>query len=424
MPATPERGTPPSRRLASRLRTLPAHAARLPRPVRYLFRLGRQTWRRWFHDRCSQEAAALAFKTSLGLVPTFAVAFTLLRAAGMLDERSALLEFFASTLFPTDQVHEVQASLVEFADKIGSGVLGPTGLVLLIAVVYLLFHDIESFWARVWAAPSRRSLVRNFAVFYMLATLVPFMVAISLYHTAHYWRGGVVGFLAPTGSTFLALLAANKLLPSVRVRWRNAAVGAALSALLVEAAKIGFARYAMAVLARYHSIYGAFGLVPLVLVWIYVGWLTVLLGAEVAHATQRLDAIEAGDRRRGSDEAWDLCTGTTAARVMVAIARHFSSGGKALPMARIAIELALPEEAVQRVLGRLKERDLAIEADVAGSIPGWLPARPPSGILLADVLAAFRVKGALRRDDALGRLLDDMDHAEDERASVTLDQLL
>jgi membrane protein len=235
----------------------------------------------------------------------------------------------------------------------------------------------------------------------------------------------VVGFLAPRASTFLALLAANKLLPSVQVLWRFAALGAAVSAILFETAKLAFARYVLLVLERYHSIYGAFGLVPLVLVWIYVGWLTVLLGVEMAHAAQRSGAIGAstvGRRRRGPDDSWDLVTGSTGARLMVEVARHFTSGAKATGSPDLAARLGLPEEIVQRVLGRLQEHDLVVE--VEGDVSGWLPARPPSTIRLDEVFAAFRVLGdGVERDGRLGEVLEALDPAASERARVTLDEL-
>ncbi|MSP60548.1 MAG: YihY family inner membrane protein [Myxococcales bacterium] len=422
----PSRGRARARRIASLL-TRPLRPEHLPAPLRFLIRLASQTLRRWQIDRCTQEAAALAFKTALGLVPLCAVGFTLLKAAGKLDERGAFLEFFAANLFPSEEAGgSVQQAIISFADNLDSGVLGPGGLAILIVVVFLLFRDIESFWNRVWSAASRRSVVRSFTVFYMLATLVPFLVATSLYHTAHYWRGGVVGFFAPAASTFGALLAANKLLPAVKVRWQYAALGAALSAVLFETAKLGFARYVMVVLTNYKSIYGAFGLVPLVLVWIYVAWLTVLLGVELAHAAQRLDALEASGRRRISEGGWELVTGTTAARLMVEIGRHYTNGKKALAMSDLVERLRLPEEAVLRVLERLAERDLAIEVELDGG-HGWLPARPPSAIRLDEVLAAFRALGVRASgagQDRLGLLLDELDPATSIKAQVTLDDLL
>ncbi len=403
------------------------YKARMAR-LRYLVRLGRQVWCRWRIDRCTQEAAALAYKTALSLVPLCVIAFSLLRAAGELSERSALFEFFATHLFPAKEARlAVQEALISFVDRAERGNFGSVGLAALLLIVFLVYHDIEMFWNRIWSAARRRSLVSSFAVFYLLATLVPLLIAFSLYHTARFWRGGRVGLLAPFASTFLALWAANHLLPSVRVKVRAAALGAFVSAVLYEIAKGGFTYYVMLVITKYKSIYGAFGLVPLLLVWIYIAWLTVLLGAEVAHAAQRLDSLEAAEvsgRRRIEDSDWELATGATAARLLVEISRAFTAGAKPPTPAQLGTGLHLPEEVVARLLERLRERHLVVELE--GEAQGWLPARPPSHIRLDEVLIVFRpaIAEPAAERDRLNQLLGELDPAANERAKVTIDQLL
>lgn len=400
--------------------------ARLRRGGRWLVRVASQTARRWQTDRCSQEAASLAFKTVLGLVPLFAVAFALLKAVGALDARGALVEFFAAYLFPaSDERLAVGTAVVTFADNIASGVLGSTGLIVLILVVYLLFHDIEAFWNRIWSSPRSRSTFSKFFVFYTFATLVPFLLAISLYHTARYWRGGLIGYLAPFASTFVALLLANRLLPAARVRWLHAGLGAVVSAMLVELAKLGFARYVAVVLGRYRSIYGALGLVPLLLVWIYVAWLVVLLGAEIAHAAQRLATLEAGDRRRhGSDSTWELISRITAARLMLEVARRYSLEGRPMQVPELAEALALPEEVVVRIIERLHARNLILEASGESPGPGWIPARPPANIKLNQVLGAFRVSDVDNAHDRLALILAELETVEQSKGDITLADLL
>ena len=401
------------------------------RAVPWLIRVGRQTWRRWFSDGCSREAASLAYKTALGIVPFSAVAFTLLRTTGMLDERSAFVEFFASSLFPAADAREaVGETVLRFADNMAAGAMGPLGLGVLITVVFLLFYDIEAFWNRVWSAPRGRPLLSKFFVFYTLATLVPFLLAVSLYQTARYWRGGFTSFFAPFVSTFIALLLANRMMPVVRVRWLPAALGAAVSAILLEVAKRGFAKYVGMVLVKYKSIYGAMALLPLVLAWIYLCWLLVLLGAEVAHAAQRLALLEAAERRHhDASDDWQLVNGATAARLVVAIAQRYAQGEAAPSNPELAERLALPEDVVARVMARLRERRIVVEAGAAqgsdeAAAGAWLPARPPAAITLAEVLSAFRPGDPEGARDALGKLLDELAADQDRRSSMTLADLL
>jgi len=308
--------------------------------------------------------------------------------------------------------------------------VGGVGLVVLIVVVFLLWHAIEGFFNRVWSAPKARSLLSKFFVFYTLMTLVPFLSAVSLYNTARYWRGGAAGYLAPLASTFAALLLANKMIPAVNVRWGSAWLGASVSAVLFELAKFGFSRYAAVAVGKYHSVYGALGLVPLVLLWILVAWLTVLLGAEVAHAAQDLRSLEASERRRRGDvdeTGWELVNGPSAARLVLELSRAFTAGEKAPGAPQLAERLALPEEAVLRLLRRLQERELirSMAGDAGESGDGYIPARPPSVIRLNQVLAAFRV-GDPGADggDALARLLGEVERASSDRGDVTFDELL
>lgn len=395
----------------------------------WLWRVGVQTVRRWRGDGCGRQAASLAYKSMLGLVPLAAFSFTLLRSMGTLGARSALIEFFAGNLFPAQEEREaVSTALLQFADRLAEDAIGPIGLGALIIIVFFLFLEIESFWNGIWSTPRPRSLVSKFFVFYALATLVPFLMAVSLYHTAHYWRSGLAAYVAPFGSIFVALLLANRLLPAVRVRWHHAALGAGVSAVLYELAKFSFSHYAALVLGRYQSVYGALGLLPLLLVWIYVSWLVVLLGAEVAHASQRLGSLEAAERRqRRSDDLWRLVSGPTAARLMMEMTRSFTQGLSPPSTAELVERFGLPEEVVMRVLERLREQRLVLEAGGEGpdgAAPGWVPGRPPSTILLGDILSLFRPADPEGSADMLGRILRKLAHRETEETDLSLEELL
>lgn len=426
--------SPASPRSPGALGRLSALGRRLHAPdpttvLGWLWRVGIQTVRRWRGDGCSRQAASLAYKSMLGLVPLAAFSFTLLRSMGTLGARSALIEFFAGNLFPAQEEREaVSTALLQFADRLAEDAIGPIGLGVLIIIVFLLFLEIESFWNGIWSSPRPRSLVSKFFVFYALATLVPFLMAVSLYHTAHYWRSGLAAYVAPLSSIFVALLLANRLLPAVRVRWHHAALGAAVSAVLYELAKFSFSHYAALVLGRYQSVYGALGLLPLLLVWIYVSWLVVLLGAEVAHAAQRLASLEAAERRqRRSDDQWRLVSGPTAARLLLEMTRSFTQGLAPPTTTELVERFGLPEEVVMRVLESLREKRLVLETGGEGpdgAAPGWVPGRPPSTILLGDVLGLFRPADPQGSADALGRILRELAAHETQETDLSLAELL
>ena len=117
-----------------------------------------------------------------------------------------------------------------------------------------------------------------------MVTLLPTLAGFSLY-----WSGRLIEsdsftrFLMPFVIELTALVLMNKLLPRANVNWSAALAGATVTALVLEAMKVLFVRFAERMLLRsYSSVYGPLGLVPLALLWLYASWVLVLLGAEIA----------------------------------------------------------------------------------------------------------------------------------------------
>jgi biotin operon repressor len=131
--------------------------------------------------------------------------------------------------------------------------------------------------------------------------------------------------------------------------------------------------------------------------------MVILLGAEVSHAIQHLRSVNRSPSLDGDPLAH--VNGVTAARVLTAIAGAWRTSGGGIATEQLADELTLPDEAVERMCRRLEQGGLVVEAEKTG---GYLPARPPSAITLADVLALY--------DPIDGRL-------HDRAAAITLEEL-
>ena len=138
-------------------------------------------------------------------------------------------------------------------------------------------------------------------------------------------------------------------------------------------------------LDSYSGIYGSLGLIPLLLIWIYVSWLLVLLGVEIAFAFQNLRALEAEERRRRGDEP---INGLLAAQLLSVIAAAHEISGQAAPKEELIADFGLTPDVVERIVERLKGRGLV--AEVHGDINGYIPGRAAGSISLEDVLTAFR----------------------------------
>ncbi len=351
----------------------------------FIYRLALRILFQWAHDRCPQQAAALAFQTALSLVPVTAIAFSILRAMGSLDAQSQLLTFVADHVFP--QMQDVTARIAEFSTKVSIGALGGAGLLFTLVTCYSLYSYVEKIFNDIWRVGQRRTLIGKFLTFYAMLTLLPTMAGASLY-----WSGKLVEssaatrFLTPLLIEIGALVFMNKLLPRTNVSWTSAIIGALVTALALEGLKFSFVRFAAQIMLKsYSGVYGPLGLVPLVLVWIYSSWLLVLLGAEIAHSMQNLRLLEAEDRRRAGDAP---VNGLLAAQLLAAIAAAHERAGVGYPKDKLATEFGLTPDTVEQIISRLKTRGLV--AEVHGDLRGYIPGRSAHAITLDDVLAVFR----------------------------------
>ncbi len=383
--------------------------SRRARAAAFIYRLALRILAQWARDKCPQQAAALAFQTALSLVPVTAIAFSILRAVGSLDAESNLLQFFSEHVFP--QLPDVAQRVQEFAGKVSIGALGGGGLIFTIVTCYSLYSSVERTFNDIWRVGQRRTLIGKFLTFYAMVTLLPTLAGFSLY-----WSGrliesdGFSRFFMPFLIEMTALVLMNKLLPRSLVHWRVALAGATATALVLEAMKVLFVRFAERILLRsYNSVYGPLGLVPLVLIWIYASWLLVLLGAEIAHALQNLRLLEAEDRRQRDDEP---INGLLAAQLLAAVAATHEAGGAGHPQERLATEFGLTPQNVDRIVARLKARGLI--AEVRGDINGYIPGRAASTIRLDDVLSAFRSTDLELAQGATSPALAELVHELDE----------
>lgn len=351
----------------------------------YITRLAVRIVKQWLHDRCPQQAAALTYQTTLSLVPLLALVFAGLRQTRSLDVESQLVNFMSKQILP--DMDGVVEHLQSFSDKVASGATGALGLLFAVATTFYLFYTVESTFNDIWRVVARRTLMRKFMIFYPVVTLVPVLAGAYLY-----WSGKLIGsaaalrFFGPLFIQFLGLFLINWLLPNMRVRWYAALAGALTTGFALEGLKWGFVHFAkQALLTSYGGVYGPLALVPLLLLWIYIDWWLILLGAEIANAIQNLRLLEAEERRRSGDEP---INGLVAAQLLAAIAASYETGGRGVDRATLSRDFGLSVDVIDRIAARLRPRGLL--AEVAGDREGFIPGRPASRITLDEVMAAFR----------------------------------
>ncbi len=268
---------------------------------------------RFREDRLGLTASSLTFTTTIAMVPFFTVAlalFTVFPMFSTLEER--LQRWFIQSLIPDNIARQVLGYLNQFSSK-ASG-LGIAGLLVLLVTAIALFLTIDKTLNNIWRVRSPRPFAQRVLIYWAAITLGPLILAISLSTTSYVFAAsrGVVGdgggVLKLLFDTFeFVLLAAGiaslyHYVPNTNVRWSHAWVGGFFVAAAIEIAKRVLGYY-LRLVPSYSMVYGAFATLPILLVWIYVAWVIVLLGAVIA---AYLPSLIAGVSRRGNAAGWPL----------------------------------------------------------------------------------------------------------------------
>ncbi|MEJ2575865.1 MAG: virulence factor BrkB family protein [Gammaproteobacteria bacterium] len=258
----------------------------------------RQAWRflRLLADRFDRHggassAAALTYTTLLSLVPLMTVALAIFSAFPAADRVTGMVQDFVFAHFVPSSVAALQEHLQGFATKAAR--LSGAGFAVLIVVALMLMRTIDVALNAIWEVRERRSPLNQFVVYWAILSLGPLFVAASLLATSYLvslpFVSEVTGGLgerllrvAPLLASTLGFSLVYLLVPNRRVPLRHALAGGVLAAVLFEIAKSGFAWYLTA-FPTYEAIYGALAAIPIFLVWLYLSWLVVLLGAEFTH---------------------------------------------------------------------------------------------------------------------------------------------
>lgn len=255
---------------------------------------------RFLHDRGTQAAAALAYTTLLALVPLLAIGFAIFSAFPGFEDARAAIETLIYRQFVPEIAETVQAHLDGFMRNASK--LGAFGLAGLALSAILLLATIEGTFNRIWRVERSRPLLMRAVVYWTVLTLGPLLIGLVVSSTGavfgvirHEWTEAGLSFgimeavRGPRDLLIAAILqsagfaALFAVVPNRPVAWRDAAVGGATAGCLLELLKLGFGWYVTA-FPSYQTIYGALAAAPIFLIWIYLSWTAVIVGAVFAAA--------------------------------------------------------------------------------------------------------------------------------------------
>jgi orotidine-5'-phosphate decarboxylase len=264
-------------------------------------------WRRIDEDRCFKAAAGLTFTTLLSIVPLIAVVLSVSSTFPAFQQWIETLQHFVMRNFlPETGRRLIDTQLIEFAGKAAQ--LTAIGLVFLGITSLSLMLDIDETFNELFRVQQRRSPLRRVLTYLAALAVVPLLVGASVSITS--WIvGQSLGFLGqpqwvsigvlrlvPYAFTCLAFTLVYYLLPNRSVALRHAIAGGLIAGLAFELAKLGFAAY-IRYFPTYTLIYGTFAVIPIFLMWVYVSWLVVVIGATITAVLPQYDRVDTTVRR-------------------------------------------------------------------------------------------------------------------------------
>lgn len=247
--------------------------------------------RRIEEDRCFEVAGSLTYSTLLSLVPFLTVALSVAAALPMFTEWTGRIDrLMLDNLLPRSLGVAVSGYLAQFSTKASQ--LRAVGLAFLVVAAGMLVMTIDGAFHRIFRAPKARPWRRRLLIYFIVLTLGPVLIGASLTMTS-YLVSVSLGFArgvplaaeallrgAPVLLGAAALTLLYVVVPNRKVRLRDAAVGGFLAGAAFELMKRGFAFY-VAKFPTYTMVYGAFAVIPLFLIWLYLSWAVVMLGASL-----------------------------------------------------------------------------------------------------------------------------------------------
>jgi membrane protein len=345
-------------------------------------------------------AMSLVYTTLLSLVPLLAFSFSVLKGFGVHNQMEPLLTGLLGPLGEKGAVLTTQ--VIGFVENMNVRVLGAMGLGLLVFTVVSLMQKIEEALNFVWRIKRRRSLGQRFSGYLSVVLVGPLLMFSAMGVTASLMNSNVMqkivsleplGTLvhaAARGVPYLLVTAAFAFvyvfIPNTKVRTRAALIGGLVAGILWETVGWGFGAFVVSS-TQYTAIYSTFAILVMFMIWLFVSWLILLVGASVAFYIQHPTSLMSG----GTGPLMGRMRERMALSIMVLIGRDYLERGAHWSTDELCQQLGIHLDGVEELVDTLSHHGLLL-AD-GSEPPRHLPARDLDAIHVTDVLEAVRTTG-------------------------------
>jgi membrane protein len=380
---------------------------------------------RFHQDRCIQIAASLTFTTLLSLVPLITIALAMFSAFPVFEDFSNQIKaYLVNNLMPDMAGKVITQYMQQFTESAMH--LTAVGIAFLAVTAMLMMLTIDHAFNAIWRVSRPRPLLKRLIVYWAVLTLAPLLIGASLSLTS--WLVGLsMGYvkqipifgmgvlkILPVLFTTLAFTMLFQLVPNRYVPRSHALIGAVAAAIVFESMNRVFGYY-ISHFPTYKLVYGAFASVPVFLMWIYLSWLTILVGAVIAASLSHWRT----PATRNSSSAAQLMD---ALRVLQFMAIGLQQG-RVSTFPEFSRSLHLGYDILEKILEKLASADMVRKAEGQG----WLLMRDMGHIRAAELLRLFVLdRGSLpagQDDDPLRKWLIGCAGQLEQGADLTLQEL-
>jgi membrane protein len=344
----------------------------------------------------SLRAMSLVYSTMLAIAPLLAFSFSVAKGLGLHRQLEPLLLNFLDPIGP--RAGEVTASIVGFVDNINSSALASLSIGLLLLSALSMAQKVEGSFNFVWRVDRPRSFARRFTEYLSVMFVGPVLMSVTMGLIAALSNAALVERLRgmePIGAwianvsdlmPYTLIIAAFSFLyvfiPNAKVRLRPALAGGLFAGITWAASGQVFAGIVVTA-SRWEAIYSGFAIVILVMIWMYVSWLILLLGAQLAFYLQNPEYLRLGQRTvtmaNGLRERLALST-------MLMVGRDFDAPAHGWRPESLAARIRVPKTHLEPIVAALRESGLLTETTDLRLIPG----RDPRRISLLEILNTVR----------------------------------
>jgi membrane protein len=399
-------------------------------PLKSIFNIATSAAYKFWYDDLFSRASSLAYTTLFSLLPLAAITFAVFR--GFDIDEGQLERILESVLPPnedellTNLKTQVFLYLREFGESVRA--LSTVGIGIVVASGILLLNTIESALNVIWRVTAEFSVVGKIISFWAVLTLGPLLIVTSVYWWTRFSMAGaddsifgsylgLAGVILPTAAIWAALTLMYYKMPATTVRLKDAALGALFAAVLFEFTKRGFAAY-ISISTTYRLFYGVLVTIPLFLFWLYITWVVVLFGAEIAYQSGSIKLLR-GLRKYASDLG--EVGVTLGLRILVIVTERFARGEAPPTEAEITLESGSDPYIVRTCLDILSDAKLITVADTVSHTRSLV--RSPDKVTIGHVVAAFHSKSyrkACQRDEEDSCNSPETSSSESEFSFITM----